>query len=156
MDLETKLGMFHFLRPAWLGTLLALPVIAGLLTRAAARPSALRRICDAELLEHLCEDDTPGRRRLPIAAFSAAWIATALALAGPTWQRLPQPGFEQPERVVFALDLSASMAAALKEMEGMSVYVDGVKDLTIAEILEREPELRAEIEEELKNDVWAP
>ena len=112
MDLETKLGMFHFLRPAWLGTLLALPVIAGLLTRAAARPSALRRICDAELLEHLCEDDTPGRRRLPIAAFSAAWIATALALAGPTWQRLPQPGFEQPERVVFALDLSASMAAA--------------------------------------------
>lgn len=48
------------------------------------------------------------------------------------------------------------MAASLKEMEGMSVYVDGVKDLTIAEILEREPELRAEIEEELKNDVWAP
>lgn len=48
------------------------------------------------------------------------------------------------------------MEAALKEMEGMSVYVDGVKDLTIAEILEREPELRAEIEEELKNDVWAP
>ncbi len=112
MDLETKLGMFHFLRPAWLGALIVLPVMAGLLMRAAARPNALRNICDADLLEHLCEDDTPRRRRLPIAAFSAAWIATTLALAGPTCERLAQPGFEQPERVVFALDLSASMAAA--------------------------------------------
>jgi len=38
----------------------------------------------------------------------------------------------------------------------MESYVEGVSDLTIADILEREPELRAEIEEELKNDVWAP
>jgi len=48
------------------------------------------------------------------------------------------------------------MEAILTEMEQMESYVEGVSDLTIADILEREPELRAEIEEELKNDVWAP
>ena len=30
----------------------------------------------------------------------------------------------------------------------------GIKDVTIAEILEREPELREEIEEEIKNNNW--
>jgi len=51
---------------------------------------------------------------------------------------------------------AAGMEAILTEMEQMESYVEGVSDLTIADILEREPELRAEIEEELKNDVWAP
>jgi len=51
---------------------------------------------------------------------------------------------------------AAGMETILTEMEQLETYVEGVADLTIAEILEREPELRAEIEEELKNDVWAP
>jgi hypothetical protein len=51
---------------------------------------------------------------------------------------------------------AAGMEEILKEMEQLESYVEGVADLTIADILEREPELRAQIEEELKNDVWAP
>ena len=38
----------------------------------------------------------------------------------------------------------------------LDVLGEQIRTVTIAEILEREPETRAEIEEELKNNVWAP
>jgi len=46
------------------------------------------------------------------------------------------------------------MAKALASMEKLEVDAVGIRDVTIAEILEREPELRAEIEEEIKNNNW--
>lgn len=51
---------------------------------------------------------------------------------------------------------AAGMKQCLAEMEDLKVYVDGVADITIAEILEREPELREKVEDEIKNNVWAP
>ena len=48
----------------------------------------------------------------------------------------------------------AAMAAALAEMEKLELDAVGIKDVTIAEILEREPELRAEIEEEIRQNNW--
>jgi len=48
----------------------------------------------------------------------------------------------------------AGMLKALADMEKLEVDAVGIRDVTIAEILEREPELRAEIEEEIKNNNW--
>lgn len=42
------------------------------------------------------------------------------------------------------------------KLELLHNQLGNVKSLTIAEILEQEPELRAEIEEEIKNNVWSP
>ena len=50
----------------------------------------------------------------------------------------------------------AGMANVVEGMKKLAVDIESVKGVTIAEILEREPEMRAEIEEELKNNVWAP
>jgi len=50
----------------------------------------------------------------------------------------------------------AGMLQCVADMEKLTVDIDGVSQVTIADILEREPELRAEIEEEIKNNVWAP
>jgi hypothetical protein len=50
----------------------------------------------------------------------------------------------------------AGMAQCLEAMKKVEVDAGTVATVTVAEILEREPELRAEIEEELKNNVWAP
>jgi len=41
----------------------------------------------------------------------AAWL-TIIALAGPTWQRLPSPAFRNESALIIALNLSASMDAA--------------------------------------------
>ena len=46
--------------------------------------------------------------------------------------------------------------AELEELESLKGYVENISELTIGEILEKEPELRAEIEAELENNVWAP
>ena len=50
----------------------------------------------------------------------------------------------------------AGMVQCIADMEKLLVDIEGVSDVTIGEILDREPELRAEIEEEIKNNVWAP
>ena len=44
----------------------------------------------------------------------------------------------------------------IKEMEELLWKAEGIKDLTVAEILERDPELREKIEDEIRNNVWAP
>jgi len=49
---------------------------------------------------------------------------------------------------------AAGMAKCLADMEKLELDAVGIRDVTIAEILEREPELRAEIEEEIKNNNW--
>ena len=41
-------------------------------------------------------------------------------------------------------------------MELLTKQMEGISEQTIAEILEQEPEMRKEIEEELENNVWAP
>ena len=101
----------HFLRPWWLLALLPVPLIVWLMLRSTAGDAAWSRVCDARLLSHLLVDTSAKVRRWPIAALAAAWIATSLGLAGPTWERLPQPSFKQPARTVFVLDLSPSMLA---------------------------------------------
>ena len=99
----------HFLRPAWL---LALPLVLLMLWAALRRPrsgGAWRRACDAHLLEHLMRRSDATTSRWPPAVVAAGWIAACVALAGPTWERLPQPAFEEPTRTVLALELSPSM-----------------------------------------------
>ena len=49
--------------------------------------------------------------RLALVAALAAWLVSIVALAGPTWERLPVPAFRSDEALVVALDLSRSMDA---------------------------------------------
>ncbi len=101
---------FHFLRPAWL---LALLPLAPLLRLAWQRRNASgwERICEPHLLHHLLTGGGVRRTRLPLAAFALGWLGACLALAGPTWERLPRPAFADPSRTVFVLGLSPSMEA---------------------------------------------
>ena len=100
---------FHLLRPAWL---LALVPIAALLWSSlhrSPRTSAWRRLVDEHLLRHLLVGGETGSSRWPLWALAAAWVSACLALAGPTWERLPQPLFTSVDPTVVALDLSRSM-----------------------------------------------
>jgi len=51
---------------------------------------------------------------------------------------------------------AAGILDSITQLELLENQVANVKEQTIAEILEAEPELRAELEEEIKNNVWAP
>ncbi|MFG1300865.1 VWA domain-containing protein [Xanthobacter sp. V3C-3] len=106
---------FHFLRPEWLLALVPALVLAALLVRALQQGATdWVRVVDPHLLAHLVAGGGQGRApaRWPVALLLAGWFAAVVAMAGPTWEKLPQPTAGQPDPVVVALSLSPSMDAA--------------------------------------------
>jgi Ca-activated chloride channel family protein len=103
---------FHFIRPAWL---LAVPVavLLPLAWRHFRRPSGdWARVCDPHLLRWLSvgrQSERPGRLGAWLAAL--IMLLTTVALAGPSWQQLPDVSFSARDARVLVLDLSASMQA---------------------------------------------
>ena len=103
---------FHFLRPGWL--LLLLPLAAWLwgLFRGRYDHGNWRAVIDERLMPHVLSGSGGARghgvRALPGAAAGLAIIA----LAGPTWEKLPQPVYQTETALVIMLDLSRSMDAA--------------------------------------------
>lgn len=102
----------HFIRPLWL-FLLPLAVILPLLWRRLRRPSGdWSKICDAHLLRWLSVGNAAKRpsRSGPWLA-GLVWLIAAIALAGPSWQKLPDSSFTSRDARVLVLDLSLSMLA---------------------------------------------
>ena len=104
------LSEFHWLRPEWLWALLPLAVIAWRLLHQTGRASAWEKQCDphllAELLIHRAQ-----HHRLPLVLLMIGWTLAVVALAGPVWQKLPQPVYRTQAAHVIVLDLSPSMDA---------------------------------------------
>ncbi|MCK4508780.1 MAG: hypothetical protein KAU27_09570, partial [Desulfuromonadales bacterium] len=69
-------------------------------------------VCDPQLLPYLLLGRSQRRRNWPLHLILLALLLTVIALAGPTWERLPQPLFRQHSALVILLDLSASMNSA--------------------------------------------
>jgi Ca-activated chloride channel family protein len=104
---------FHFLRPLWLAALLVLVplVLRGLKRTPPDNPWT--GLVDPHLLAHLgVGGGKDGTARWPMRMLLAAWIVAILALAGPTWNRVPAVKF-RPDTppLVIVLDLSRSMDA---------------------------------------------
>jgi Ca-activated chloride channel family protein len=102
---------FHFLRPAWLFAFVFLIPLFWAGTRGQRTGGAWRNVCDAHLLRHLITDGGGRTRYWPLALAAAGWIVSCLAMAGPAWERSPQPAFRSPEQRVLALNLAPSMNA---------------------------------------------
>lgn len=100
---------FHFLRPAWLLALVPVAILAWASLRTATRTSAWRRVVDAHLLRHLLLTDAGTTRRWPVALGTLAGVAASVALAGPAWDKIPQPTFTTSEPTVVVLDMSPAM-----------------------------------------------
>jgi Ca-activated chloride channel family protein len=102
----------HFIRPLWLA-LLPAAVLVPLLWRRLRRPSGdWGRICDTHLLRWLSVGDAAAKpsRYGPWLA-GLGWLVAAVALAGPSWQKLPDSSFASRDARVLVLDLSSSMLA---------------------------------------------
>jgi Ca-activated chloride channel family protein len=108
----SELALLHFIRPWWL-LLLPLAVILPWLWRRTRRPSGdWTRACDPHLLRWLSVSQADGRSR-----GGGRWLAgtavliSILALAGPSWQKLPGSSFSARDARMIVLDLSRSMLA---------------------------------------------
>lgn len=104
--------LLHFLRPAWLWALLALPLIAWLWWQRTRRDNVWRASVDAHLLPFLLEPASNVRTRGTLIAVLLAFALAVLALAGPAWKQVAQPAWQSRTPLVVALDLSSSALAA--------------------------------------------
>ena len=102
----------HFLRPWWFLALIPALVILFVMLRRRAGDSAWRAVLDRSLLEHLWLEPPGVVSRLPLLLLGLGWLLAVLALAGPVWERQPEPVWRSQAPLVLVLDLSASMDAA--------------------------------------------
>jgi Ca-activated chloride channel family protein len=105
------LAEFHFIRPYWLPAVIPCVALVVLLLRNKLRRGNWSAVCDAELLPYLLQDKAVNQSRQALATGTIAAFLAIIALAGPTWQRLPSPVFRNESALVIALDLSRSMDA---------------------------------------------
>jgi Ca-activated chloride channel family protein len=107
-----NLADFHFIRPYWLLAILPAVVILVLMLRNKLSHGNWSACCDAELLPFLLQEKAANQSRLWLSLGFIAILLIIVALAGPTWQRLPSPVFRNDAALVIALNLSPSMDAA--------------------------------------------
>ncbi|WP_424984787.1 VWA domain-containing protein [Microbulbifer sp. S227A] len=104
-----SLEAFHFLRPVWLLCLVPLAVLWIM-----ARPrKAARDIDTADIAPHLAAalrvGGTGARRILPVDGVAVGLALLALAAAGPSWSRIPNPLVSETAPLVVALKVTESM-----------------------------------------------
>lgn len=103
--------LFHFLRPQWFLALLPLALVIWLLFFRKQGSRGWEAVCDERLLPHILIRK-PGRaRRASLALTALGGMLAVAALAGPAWEKLPQPVFTARDALVIALDLTRSMDA---------------------------------------------
>lgn len=102
---------FHFLRPEWFYALIPALILFSLLMYRQRNNSNWEQAIDPGLLSHLLDEPGGKVRRNPLTLVLVAWCLAILALAGPVWQKTPQPVHEREDALVILLDLSRSMYA---------------------------------------------
>jgi Ca-activated chloride channel family protein len=101
----------QLLRPAWLLALIPLALGLWRLWRSNAGTVAWRNLVDAHLLPHLLVGEDGRAHWLPLTLVALGGLVAVLALAGPVWQKLPQPAYQQQAARVIVVDISRSMNA---------------------------------------------
>lgn len=106
------LGALHFVRPWWFAALIPLAGLLWLLARGRFSGGGWEAVCDAHLLPFMLLGRmiNVGRRSF-LWLTGLAGVLAVTALAGPAWERLPQPVVRDDSALVVVFDLSLSMDA---------------------------------------------
>lgn len=121
---------FHFLRPDWLYAIAPALLLAMLAWRGMGKGrNDWRHLVDAHLLRHLAVREDARRSRWPAAALALGWVLAALAMAGPTWQKVPAPALDRLDPTVVVLSLAKSMDTADRSPSRLVAARHKVQDL---------------------------
>ena len=103
---------FHFLRPWWLLTLVPVLLLCVLLYFYRREQSPWHSVIAPHLQQALLGAQRLLKKQpLALPLLLLCWLISVLALAGPSWQKLPQPAFALKKATVLVLDMSMSMRA---------------------------------------------
>lgn len=103
---------FQFLRPYWLLAFIPLAWILFQIVKSSLLSRSWEAVIDSQLLPFVLVGNTSAKESLPAFLLGLCGALAILALAGPVWEKLPQPVFSTQTALVLALDLSRSMNAA--------------------------------------------
>lgn len=109
--MELFLSQFHLLRPYWLIALIPAFILFIFLLKRRLASARWRGIIDESLMPHVLDQMPSEQSRWPLWFVLLAWLITIIALAGPAWEKLPQPVQKKDDSLVIVLDMSLSMAA---------------------------------------------
>ena len=102
---------FHFIRPLWLGALLPAIFFLWRFYQIKQRRHFWANKVDAHLLKHLLFAESEKQSHFFVVLLGFAWLTAIVALAGPTWEKLPSPALRGESALVLVLDVSRSMDA---------------------------------------------
>ncbi|MFT5396743.1 MAG: Ca-activated chloride channel family protein [Gammaproteobacteria bacterium] len=102
---------FHFIRPYWFIALIPLIILVWMLAKRHLVNKHWESVCDPALLPYILVGRTGVKKYTNISLFGFVSLLMVFALAGPSWERLPEPVFEKESALVIAMDLSYSMYA---------------------------------------------
>ncbi len=112
-DLIQWIQQLHFIRPWWLLCLFLVPIAYLLRKRFRRGSSGWESVVSAELLEVLMPQKATSKQyRIVDIVVTIAFALAFLALAGPSWEKLPQPVDRKDDNLVLVWDLSYSMYVA--------------------------------------------
>ena len=100
---------FHFIRPYWLIMVIPLIILVWILAKRNMINEHWESVCDSALLPYILVGRTGAKKYTHISLFGFVALLMIFALAGPSWERLPEPVFEKESALVIAMDLSYSM-----------------------------------------------
>ncbi|GAA6203304.1 VWA domain-containing protein [Thalassotalea sp. SU-HH00458] len=101
---------FHFIRPLWLVAIVALIFALYLLKKYRLNQSGWHQLLPVHLSKVLVDGATKTQSISLILPFIIG-LLTIIALAGPTWKKLPQPVYQLARGSVIIMDMSYSMYA---------------------------------------------
>ncbi len=107
----SSLSQFHFLRPYRLLAVIPLLIAVWWMYKRKSGSRAWESVCDRELLPYILIGNVSTVTRLPVLLTALCGALAIVALAGPVWEKLPQPVYTSQSALVIALDLSMSMDA---------------------------------------------
>jgi len=101
---------FHFIRPWWLLAIIALVFALNLLKKYRLSQSGWQQLLPKHLANVLV-DKQQNQKQLSLILPFIIGVLTIVALAGPTWKKLPQPVYQTARGSVLIMDMSYSMYA---------------------------------------------
>jgi Ca-activated chloride channel family protein len=111
IEFFSALNEFHFIRPHWLWAIIPLLIIVALIRYVHKQQSGWQSVLASHLYQHLITTAGIKKVRPPLFLLGFCWVLASIALAGPTWEKLPQPVYQLNTGKVVLIDMSLSMRA---------------------------------------------
>jgi Ca-activated chloride channel family protein len=101
---------FHFIRPLWLLAIIGLFLMLFMLKKLRVKQSGWQQLLPAHLAKVLVQGNAKTKSNSLLLPFLIG-LLSVLAMAGPSWQKLPQPVYQVAQGSVLIMDMSYSMYA---------------------------------------------